>query len=334
MPLCVGIAFKRVAKSYWFDPGDLSLQEDDRVIVETTRGMELGLVKIASCTVKDDDLTGTLNRVVRIAADRDLEQERQNRILARQSLTICQDCVKKHQLPMKLLQAEYNFDATQVTIYFAADARVDFRELVRDVAGRLRCKVQLHQVGARDQAKMIGGVGPCGLTLCCATFLSDFAPISMKMAKDQSLFLNPVKFSGVCGKLMCCLRYEHDTYVDAKKRLPQIGEIVMSPKGQGRVIDLNLLKETALVQLEESKSELEFPAGELRIEKTTRCTDCRGCSVDKLQDAEDEAVKVDVPARARAQNVARERAEEMIADMVADKVSDMVLDKEVQDADL
>src|SRR5205814_5640697 len=161
------------------------------------------------------------------------------------------ECVKRHELPMKLLQAEYNFEATQVTIYFAAEARVDFRELVRDVAGRLRTKVQLHQVGARDQAKMIGGVGPCGLTLCCATFLTDFAPISMKMAKDQSLFLNPVKFSGVCGKLMCCLRYEHDNYVETKKKLPQIGDLVMTPKGQGRVIDLNIIKEDVHVLINE-----------------------------------------------------------------------------------
>src|SRR5579871_1467622 len=309
MPLCVGVAFKRVAKSYWFDPGALDLQEEDRVVVETTRGAELGTVKIGPRQVVEQEIQAPLKRVLRQAERADLEQERRNREKAKHALAVCQDKVRAHHLPMKLLQAEYNFDASQVTVYFAAEARVDFRELVRDVAGRLRCKVQLHQVGARDQAKMIGGVGPCGLTLCCATFLSDFAPISMKMAKDQSLFLNPVKFSGVCGKLMCCLRYEHETYVDAKKRLPQIGEIVMSPKGQAKVIDLNLLKETALVQLLESKAELEFPAAELRIEKTTRCTDCRGCSVEQLQADESEAIRVDDAIRAGAHNVARRRAQ-------------------------
>ena len=314
MPVCVGIAFKRVAKSYWFDPDGLKLEENDRVVVETTRGLELGLVKIVPREIVIDELQSPLKRVLRLAEDTDLEQERENRIKARQALALCQDKVKKHNLTMKLLQAEFNFDSSQITIYFAAEARVDFRELVRDVAAQLHCKVQLHQVGARDQAKMIGGIGPCGLTLCCATFLSDFAPISMKMAKDQSLFLNPVKFSGVCGKLMCCLRYEHETYVDAKKRLPQIGEIVMSPKGQGKVMDLNLLKEVAIVQLLESKVELEFPAAELRIEKIGKCHDCRGCSIDQLKENEDEAIKVDVPTRQSALNIASERVRDFASE--------------------
>ena len=307
MTVCVGVAFKRVAKSYWFDPGGLALEEGDRVVVETTRGLELGQVKIALREVPADEIQAPLKRVLRLAEDRDLDQERQNRIRARQSLALCQEKVRQHNLPMKLLQAEYNFDASQVTIYFAAEARVDFRDLVRDVAAQLRCKVQLHQVGARDQAKMIGGIGPCGLTLCCATFLSDFAPISMKMAKDQSLFLNPAKFSGVCGKLMCCLRYEHETGGESKKRLPQIGEVVMSPQGQGKVLDLNLKTEIALVQLMEGRVEVEFPAAELRIEKIGKCHDCRGCSVDQLQDDEAEAVKVDAPTRQNALDVARAR---------------------------
>lgn len=323
MPLCVGVSFKRVAKSYWFDPDGLNLQEEDRVVVETTRGLELGLVKIGPCEVRSDDLQPPVKRVVRQATEDDLRQERQNRILARQALTACQECVKLHLLPMKLLQAEYNFDASQVTIYFAAESRVDFRELVRDVAGRLRTKVQLHQVGARDQAKLIGGVGPCGLTLCCATFLTEFAPISMKMAKDQSLFLNPVKFSGVCGKLMCCLRYEHETYVDAKRRLPLIGEIVMSPRGQGKVIDLNLLKETALVQLVESLAELEFPAAELKIEKTAKCSDCRGCSVNRLEEDEAEAIKVDDQTRSDAEQIARDRAQRMDQEREEDEDADL-----------
>ncbi len=293
MPVCVGVAFKRVAKSYWFDPDGLALDENDRVVVETTRGLELGVVKITARDIVTDEIQSPLKRVLRKALDTDLEMERANRIKARQALALCQERVKGHTLPMKLLQAEYNFDATQVTVYFAAEARVDFRELVRDVAAQLRCKVQLHQVGARDQAKMIGGIGPCGLTLCCATFLSDFAPISMKMAKDQSLFLNPVKFSGVCGKLMCCLRYEHDSQVELGPRLPQIGQIVMSSQGQGKVMDLNLQTQIALVELLEDRREIEFPALELRVEKIGKCTDCRGCSVTQLQDDEDEAVKVE-----------------------------------------
>src|SRR5579871_6341202 len=308
MPVCAGVAFKRVAKSYWFDPNGLELQEDDRVVVETTRGLELGVVKITPREIIPEEIQSALKRVLRLASDVDLLQEQRNREKSRQALTLCQERIRVLSLPMKLLQAEFTFDGSQVTVYFAAEARVDFRDLVRDVASRLRAKVQLHQVGARDQAKMIGGVGPCGLTLCCATFLTEFAPISMKMAKDQSLFLNPVKFSGVCGKLMCCLRYEHETYVEAKKRLPQIGEIVMSPKGQAKVLDLNLLKETALVQLLESKAELEFPATELKIEKVGKCSDCRGCGVDRLQEEEEEAARPEEETRAGAREIARERA--------------------------
>ena len=314
MPLCVGVAFKRVAKSYWFDPGDLVLTEGQRVVVETTRGLEIGSVKIGPHQVPAEEMQAALKKVLRTSTEIDHKQERQNRERGKQALTICQERVTHHRLPMKLLQAEYCFDGSQVTVYFASESRVDFRDLVRDVAAQLRCKVQLHQVGARDQAKMIGGVGPCGLTLCCASFLTEFAPISMKMAKDQSLFLNPVKFSGVCGKLMCCLRYEHETYVDAKKRLPQIGEIVMSPEGQAKVIDLNLLKETALIQLLESKAELEFPAAELRIEKTSKCTDCRGCSVNTLKEDEEEAVRPDADTRAGAQDIAAERTRELLSE--------------------
>src|SRR5579883_924541 len=310
MPTCVGVAFKRVAKSYWFDPGDLDLDEEERVVVETTRGPELGLVKISPREVPPDEIQAPLKRVMRRAEESDLYQERENRQKARRALTICQERVTAHQLPMKLLQAEYAFDGSQVTIYFSAEARVDFRELVREVAGQLRCKVQLHQVGARDQAKMIGGVGPCGLTLCCATFLTEFAPISMKMAKDQSLFLNPVKFSGVCGKLMCCLRYEHETYVEAKKRLPLIGDIVMTPKGQGKVVDLNILKESTVVQLLESKAEVEFSAAELRVEKVGKCTNCRGCSVNQLEKDAEETVVVDDEVRAGAREIARARTAE------------------------
>jgi cell fate regulator YaaT (PSP1 superfamily) len=308
MPVCVGVAFKRVAKSYWFDPGQLELEEEQRVVVETTRGLELGTVKIAPLTIPEDEIQSPLKQVLRVADDEDLLHERDNRKKAKHALTICTEAIRRYELPMRLLMAEYSFDASQITIYFSAETRVDFRELVRDVAGHLRCKVQLHQVGARDQAKIIGGVGPCGLTLCCASFLTEFAPISMKMAKDQSLFLNPVKFSGVCGKLMCCLRYEHDTYVEAKKKLPQIGEMVMSPKGQGKVMDLNLLKETAVVQITESGVELEFPASELRIEKIGKCSSCRGCSVNQLRADAEEVATPDEETRTGAESIAAERA--------------------------
>lgn len=313
MPTCVGVAFKRVAKSYWFDPGEINVQEEDRVIVETTRGLELGVVKIGPREIPDDEIQSPLKPVVRQAEARDFIQERKNREDAKRALALCVERAKKLNLQMRLLQAEYSFDALQVTVYFSAENRVDFRELVREVSTTLRTKVLLHQVGARDQAKMVGSIGPCGLTLCCATFLTEFAPISMKMAKDQSLFLNPVKFSGVCGKLMCCLRYEHETYTEVKK-LPEIGAIVMSPEGQAKVMDLNLLTEMALIQLLESGRELEFPAAELRIEKVGKCHDCRGCSVNSLKDDADEAVIVDDEIRAAAAEIAANRAQNMDAD--------------------
>ena len=243
-----------------------------------------------------DELQAPLKPVIRLANETDAQQHLDNRTKAKAASDVCKEQIKSLELPMRLLQTEYSFDATQVTFYFSAETRVDFRELVRLVAAQLRCRVQLHQVGARDQAKMIGGVGPCGLTLCCSTFLTEFAPISMKMAKDQSLFLNPVKFSGVCGKLMCCLRYEHENYVEVKDKLPEIGSLVMTPKGQGRVIDVNIIKEEALVQLLENDVQLNFPASEVKSEKSARCPTCTGCSVDKLkEDFADDGLSPGIP---------------------------------------
>jgi len=296
MPIAVGVAFKRVAKSYWFDPGTLELNDMDRVIVETARGIEIGTVRITAREVPESELQAPLKRVLRLATEADRQVEERNRELARRAQSLCIQSVRRLGLPMKVIQAEYTFDAGQVTIYFAAENRVDFRELVRDLAGQLRCKVQLHQVGARDQAKMIGGVGPCGLTLCCSTFLTEFQPISMKMAKDQSLFLNPVKFSGVCGKLMCCLRYEHENYLEAKRRMPLVGDLVMTPRGQGRVIDLQIIQERVLVLLHESQAQVWLESGDVRPEKTSRCPNCHGCEVESLKsDHRDAALSTSTP---------------------------------------
>ena len=289
MALCAGISFKRVARSYWFDPAGLDLRENDRVIVETVRGPEPGIVKVLPREVPEDEIQAPLKRVLRHAVDADAVQEQKNRERARAAMQICTESVQKLGLPMRLLQAEYCFDASQVTVYFTAETRVDFRELVRDVAGVLRCKVQLHQVGARDQARMIGGVGPCGLTLCCAPFLSDFAPISMKMAKDQSLFLNPVKFSGVCGKLMCCLKYEHESE-DETDIAPQIGDVVMTSQGQGKILDIDIASMEARIRLLDGDNEFVTPIDELQPQKTSRCTDCKGCSVEQLHADASEAV--------------------------------------------
>ncbi len=296
MAIAVGVTFKKVAKSYWFDPGALVLKDFDRVVVETSRGLEIGTVRVTAREIPPDELITPLKPVIRLANDADAQQDKGNRESATVAGDICKEYIRSLELPMRLLQSQYNFDGTQVTFYFSAETRVDFRELVRLVAAQLRCRVQLHQVGARDQAKMIGGVGPCGLTLCCSTFLTEFAPISMKMAKDQSLFLNPVKFSGVCGKLMCCLRYEHENYVEVKDKLPEIGSLVMTPKGQGRVIDVNIIKEEAMVQLVDSDVLLTFPATEVKPEKSARCPTCTGCSVDRLkEDFADDSLSEGVP---------------------------------------
>lgn len=253
MPIAVGIAFKRVARSYWFDPAGYELNEWDRVVVETTRGLELGTVRILPREVDEEDLQAPLKPILRPATPEDIEHYKQNLYMAKEAFGICKQKIAKHGLPMKLVHSEYAFDRSQLTFYFVAENRVDFRELVRDLAATFRTRIQLLQIGPRDQAKMMGGIGPCGLTLCCSTFLKELKPISMKLAKDQSLFLNPVKFSGVCGKLMCCLQYEHEMYKDARSRLPRIGETVHSPHGDGRVNDLNILKEEVVVEFADGR---------------------------------------------------------------------------------
>ena len=251
MPRVVGVSFRRVGKVYYFDPGDFDLSEGDFVITETARGLEFGEVVIEPRDVPEEELVAPLKKIVREATGDDLEREAANREQEQQALEICRQKIQDHNLPMKLIDAEYTFDRSQVTFSFTAESRVDFRELVRDLAGTLKTKVQLHQIGVRDQAKLIGGYGPCGRPLCCSTFLNSFDPVSMKMAKDQSLFLNPDKFSGVCSKLMCCLRYEHELYRDAKCHLPQIGAIVQTEHGPGKVVDVNVISEMITLEMED-----------------------------------------------------------------------------------
>jgi cell fate regulator YaaT (PSP1 superfamily) len=286
MPIAVGIAFRRVARSYWFDPAGYELKEWDKVIVETTRGQEMGTVRIPPREVTEEDLQAPLKPILRPATSEDLEQYRQNLYMAKEAMGICRDKIAKHGLPMKLVHCEYAFDRTQLTFYFVAETRVDFRELVRDLAATFRTRIQLLQIGPRDQAKMMGGIGPCGLTLCCSTFLKEFTPISMKMAKDQSLFLNPVKFSGVCGKLMCCLQYEHEMYKDARSRLPRIGDAVQTPRGEGRVNDLNILKEEVMVEFPDGTI-VTYAASELQWER--QVTGC-ACAAGAAEVVEEEPI--------------------------------------------
>lgn len=272
MPIIVGINFKPAGRIYSFDPEGLELQPGDLVMVETSRGVEPGRVKHRAREVAETEIVAPLKRVLRRATEADQAQVSANEARAEQALALCRERVLARSLPMKLVRAEYAFDRSQITIYFSAEGRVDFRELVKDLAAHLRIRIQLHQIGARDVAKLLGGIGPCGRALCCSTWITDFQPVSMKMAKEQSLFLNPTKFSGVCGKLMCCLRYEYDTYRETKAQMPVVGGEVLTPDGPGKVKGHNLVKETVIVALKEG-GEHEYPAGE--VERPL----VRGCAV-------------------------------------------------------
>jgi len=262
MPLVAGVSFRRVGKIYYFDPGELPLREGDFVIAETARGVEFGEVVLEPKNVTEAELVAPLKRVVRLATGDDLEREAANREREARAYEVCERKIAERNLPMKLLEAECAFDGSQVTFSFSADGRIDFRDLVKDVAAVLKTKVQLHQIGVRDEAKLIGGYGTCGRPYCCATFLNTFAPISMKMAKDQSLFLNPAKFSGVCGKLMCCLRYEHEFYKESQKSLPSVGAILQLEQGRVKVIDVNFISGMITVQTEEDV-QLHIPAASI-----------------------------------------------------------------------
>jgi len=237
-----------VGKVYFFDPGELSLNEGELVLVETARGTEFGEVVQPPRMVAEEELVAPLKRIIRIATEADVSREASNREKEKQAIEVCEQKIVEHKLPMKLLDCEYSFDSSVATFSFSAEARVDFRELVKDLANVLKCKVQLHQIGVRDEAKLVGGYGNCGRSLCCASFLSTFEPISMKMAKDQSLFLNPAKFSGVCGKLMCCLRYEHEFYRDSQKRLPSVGAIIECEHGRCKICDVNIVSDMLTVE--------------------------------------------------------------------------------------
>ncbi len=272
MARVVGVNFRQAGRIFSYAAGDLSLQAGDCVVTEAARGLEFGRVKQAPREVPDDTFAEPLLRVVRVATAADHEQVRANEEKAVAALAAARERVQRRSLPMKLLRAEYAFDLSQITIYFGAEGRVDFRELVKDLAAALRTRIQLHQVGARDAAKLLGGIGPCGRALCCSTWLVNFDAVSMRMAKEQSLFLNPTKFSGVCGKLMCCLRYEYDLYRETKAQMPVVGGSVETADGRGKVLGHNVLRDTVIVGLEDGR-EREYPAGEVQRPLV------RGCSV-------------------------------------------------------
>ena len=252
MPNVVGIRFKDSGKIYYFAPIGLPLLAGDSVIVETVRGPELAKVAYEPRSVSDGEIIGELKPVLRRAEDADFERlqalnDRQEEILTR-----CGEKIAEHNLPMRLIKAEYSFDGSRLTFYFTADKRVDFRLLVRDLARAFKTRIELRQIGPRDEAKLLGGIGPCGRTLCCATFLPDYARVSIKMAKDQDLPLNPSKISGVCGRLLCCLSYEHEQYIQIKNELPRRGAWMQTPDGPGEVVAVNVVRETVTIMLAES----------------------------------------------------------------------------------
>ncbi|MFL6517219.1 MAG: stage 0 sporulation family protein [Bacillus sp. (in: firmicutes)] len=262
----VGVRFKKAGKIYYFDPGDLSIEKDDFVIVETVRGVEYGKAVIARKQVEEHDVVLPLKKVVRIANPKDKMIVEENKQAAKEAYEVCNEKVNEHQLDMKLVDVEYTFDRNKVIFYFTADGRVDFRELVKDLAAIFRTRIELRQIGVRDEAKMLGGIGPCGRMLCCSTFLGDFDPVSIKMAKDQNLSLNPTKISGLCGRLMCCLKYENDEYESAKALLPDLGEFIVTPQGRGKVVGLNILERVLQVELKEQDRVLEYTLEEINKE--------------------------------------------------------------------
>lgn len=263
----VGVRFKKAGKIYYFDPDKIEVQNNDFVIVETARGVEFGHVVVGPKEITEEEIVTPLKKVLRIALDEDFDTHRENKKKAKEALEICEKKVADHNLDMKLVDVEYTFDNNKVIFYFTADGRVDFRDLVKDLASIFRTRIELRQIGVRDEAKMIGGVGPCGQVTCCTRFLGEFAPVSIKMAKEQSLSLNPTKISGLCGRLMCCLKYEQDTYEELLEKMPNVGDIVTTPQGRGIIVDTYTLLERvkAKVKLQDGTEDiLQFQVDEIQ----------------------------------------------------------------------
>lgn len=263
MPKVVGVRFKPAGKIYYFDPGKLDLEQNDGVIVETSRGIEYGRVVSGPKEVAEEEVVSPLKQVLRKATEEDQQQLKENERQEQEAITICQEKIADHGLPMKLVGVEKTFDGNKLIFYFTAEGRVDFRKLVKDLAAVFRTRIELRQIGVRDEAKMIGGLGCCGRELCCASWLADFDSVSIRMAKDQNLSLNPAKISGICGRLMCCLKFESEAYEQIKETFPGVGSRVYTPDGEGKVTGINIFKPSISVELKENKIIKEYEAGEL-----------------------------------------------------------------------
>ncbi len=266
----IGVRFRTAGKVYFFDPGRFQIKKGDYVIVETARGIEFGTVVAAPKEVPDEKVVQPLKPVLRIANEKDLEQESANRVKEKEAYAICLEKIRKHGLEMKLIDAEYTFDNNKVLFYFTADGRIDFRELVKDLAAVFKTRIELRQIGVRDETKIVGGIGICGRPLCCHTHLSEFIPVSIKMAKEQNLSLNPTKISGVCGRLMCCLKHEEETYEELNRRLPGVGDFVTTDDGmKGEVHSVNVLRQLVKVVVDsgDEKEIHEYRVDQLKFKR-------------------------------------------------------------------
>ena len=265
----IGVRFRNAGKVYYFAPGELNIEQGDHVVVETARGVEYGYVVLGMKEVEEDKIVQPLKPVMRVSTPEDDEKAMKNREREKEAFQICLEKIRKHELEMKLIDAEYTFDNNKVLFYFTADGRIDFRELVKDLASVFKTRIELRQIGVRDETKILGGIGICGRPLCCHSYLSDFVPVSIKMAKEQNLSLNPTKISGVCGRLMCCLKNEQETYEELNSHLPNVGDFVSTPDGlKGEVNSLSVLRQLVkvVVTLDNDEKEIrEYKASELRF---------------------------------------------------------------------
>ena len=291
MTKVIGVRFRTAGKIYFFSPGKLEIKTGDKVIVETARGVEFGSVVTGPKEVEDDKITQPLKSVIRLATEDDKKKEEKNKEKEKEAFKICLDKIHKHGLEMKLIDAEYTFDNNKVLFYFTADGRIDFRELVKDLASVFRTRIELRQIGVRDETKMLGGIGICGRELCCRSYLTDFVPVSIKMAKEQNLSLNPTKISGVCGRLMCCLKNEQETYEYLNSRLPSVGDSVITPTGMhGEVSGVNVLRQLVKVVVDngEEKELQEYAVDDLKFtprrRRDVRVTDEEMKELEGLED--------------------------------------------------
>ncbi|MBP3285014.1 MAG: stage 0 sporulation family protein [Clostridia bacterium] len=289
MTSVVGVRFKEQGKTYYFNPNGLDIKLNDKVIVETVRGLEFGTVSLAHKEVDDENFQNPLKNVIRIATKEDEVKNAENKRKEKEALVSCIKKAEEHNLGMKFIDAEYTFDNSKIIFYFSAEGRIDFRDLVKDLAAIFKTRIELRQIGVRDEAKMLGGLGHCGREFCCHKFLSDFQPVSIKMAKDQGLSLNPTKISGACGRLMCCLAYEQCGYEEKIKRVPKTGSLVLTPLGQGTVVSSNILKEEVKVKMVDKDDDVDletFKATDVKVIKGVSEKNAED-NIDELKQLED-----------------------------------------------